>query len=330
VAWIEDKKTRVALKWALYLGLLGVILLISFVLDRDRTHALHLTFKDRLAAAIGAAITLGLYSFLFGENEIYRFLEHLIIGIVLAQGLIITYSESVKPMWLKPIGEGLTMLASGGAGIDVHVWWGVGIALVGFASVFVFFWLRLPLVGLIVSTALFVAGAALFEVARRSVGGHWNPKLLWLLAPIPGSLWYMMYSKRYLWLSRLIVVFMIGAFLGQAFKQNFSNLLSQIQGTFKPMWVPSHGGSTFWWLMDWWGNLIFVIIAFVVLFYFIFTLRMGEHPLSRRTHLVSRFFMMIAFGIVFGTVVGTRMGLVTDRIYFLVEEWAKPIVNSWF
>ena len=32
----------------------------------------------------------------------------------------------------------------------------------------------------------------------------------------------------------------------------------------------------------------------------------------------------------FATVVGTRMGLVTDRIYFLVDEWAKPIVNSWF
>jgi len=40
--------------------------------------------------------------------------------------------------------------------------------------------------------------------------------------------------------------------------------------------------------------------------------------------------MMIAFGIVFGTVVGTRMGLVTDRIYFLVEEWAKPIITCWF
>lgn len=331
MAWIEDKKTRVLLKWALYLGLLGVIFLIAFVLDQDRTDALHLTFKDRLAAAIGAVITLGLYSFLFGENEVYRFLEHLIIGVVLAQMLIVTYADTVRPMWLKPIGEGLSVLASSAAGVDMHVWWGIGLALAGFAAVLVFFWLRLPLVGLIVSTALFGAGAVLFEVARHATGGYWNAKLLWLLAPIPGSLWYTMFSKRYLWLSRVIVVFMIGAYLGQAFKQNFANLLSQIQGTFKSMWVPrADGQPVFWWLMNWGGNILFVFVAFVVLFYFIFTFRMGEHPISRRTHLVSRFFMMIAFGIVFGTVVATRMGLVTDRIYFLVEEWAKPIIYSWF
>jgi len=40
--------------------------------------------------------------------------------------------------------------------------------------------------------------------------------------------------------------------------------------------------------------------------------------------------MMVAFGIVFATVVGTRMGLVVDRILFLVEKWAKPIIYSWF
>jgi hypothetical protein len=334
VTWLEDRRTRIALKWSLYFGILGMVLLVAFVLDGDRTHDLHTTFKERLAAAIGAAITLGLYSFLFGDNEVYRFLEHLIIGVVTAQGLILTYDEAIRPMWLKPVGEGLATLTTRVGvtplAIDPSIFWGVALGLVGFASLFVFFGLRLPLVGWIVSTALFAAGLVVFEVVRANTHGVWNAKLLWLLAPIPGSLWYMMYSKRYFWLSRLIIVLMIGAFLGQGFQSAFSNLLSQIHGTFKPMWVPRTGGSTFWWLMDWWGNFIFVVIAFAVLFYFVFTFRIGDHPLSRQVHAVSRIFMMIAFGIVFATVVGTRMGLVTDRIYFLVEEWAKPVVKSWF
>ena len=332
MARIEDKTTRVALKWALYLGLLGVILLIAGVLDRDRTHDLHMTFGERLAAAIGAVVTLGLYSFLFGDNEIYRFIEHLIVGVVAAVGVAVTLDEAFNPIWLKPVGQGLAVLTGGSVSpsvIDPQIYWGIAFGLAAFVCLFLFIGLRLPLVGWITSAVLLGIGVVLFELVRADTRGSWNPKLLWLLAPIPGSMWYMMYTKRYMWLNRLIIVLMIGAFIGQAFQQNFANLLSQLHGTFKPLWVPEFGDSTFWWLMEWWGNALFVVVAFAVLFYFVFTFRVGDHPLSRQVHSVSRFFMMIAFGIVFGTVVGTRMGLVTDRIYFLVEEWAKPIIFSW-
>jgi hypothetical protein len=333
VAWIEDKQTRVLLKWALYLGLLGAILLIAFVLDKDTTHDLHKTQSERLAAAIGAVITLALYSFLFGDNEVYRFLEHLIVGVTAAVGLAITLQEGFNPIWLKPVGQGLAMLTGAGAhstAFDPRVFWGIGCIVAGVVCLFVFFRLRLPLVGWISSALLLGVGLVIFELLRGKTSGAWNPKLLWLLAPIPGALWYTIYSKRHMWLSRLIVVLVIGAYIGQGFQQNFSNLLSQLHGTLKPVWIPMTEGFTSKWLAEWLGNIIFVGVAFVVLFYFIFTFRAGEHQLGRQVHSVSRFFMMIAFGIVFATVVGTRMGLVTDRIYFLVEEWAKPIINSWF
>ncbi len=334
MAWTEDKTRRVAIKWVIYLSLIGLTLLIGLVLDRNTTHDLHKTRTDRVCAAIGALITLGLFSFLFGDNEFYRFLEHLIVGVVAAVALAMTFQEAFNPMWLKPVGQGLSVLTGGGiepSTIDARIYWGVGCALLGFISLYVLFTLRLPIAGWISSTVLFGVGAVLFEHVRGLTDGTWNLKLLWLLAPIPGSLWYTIYSKRYVWLSRLIIVLMIGAYTGKAFQQNFRNLLSQLHGTFKPVWIPMPGGEfSMKWMLDWLGSILFVVIAFVVLFYFVFTFRTGDHPMGRRVHVGSRMFMMIAFGIVFGTVVGTRMGLITDRIYFLVEEWAKPIVNSWF
>jgi hypothetical protein len=140
-----------------------------------------------------------------------------------------------------------------------------------------------------------------------------------------------MYSKRHLWLSRLISVFLIGAGIGMGLKIGFGNLVDQVAGTFKPLWDADLVRHFSWQgLTALVGNYIFVIVMLLVLFYFVFTLRVSEHRLAQRSQWLSRLFMMVAFGIVFGTVVGTRMGLVVDRIYFLVEEWAKPIVYSWF
>ncbi|MBN1917806.1 MAG: hypothetical protein JW889_07855 [Verrucomicrobia bacterium] len=333
---MSSKAKRVAGKWAIYLGLLGAVLLITFVLDRDRSSEMHGVPLNRLAAAIGAVATLALYSFLFGDNEIYRFLEHMIVGVAAATGFAMTLEIMFKPYWFKPIGQGLALVTGGGIDpvsvIDGRVYWGVGIAAVGFLLIFVFYTLRLPIVGWIVSLLLFVGGVVYVEHIRRITDGAWNTKLLWTLAVIPGSFWYLIYSKRYIWLNRLLIVVLIGAGIGKAFQQLFANLLSQLHGTLKPVWQASvyaeDGlGAALW---EGFGGVVFVIVAFVVLFYFVFTLRVGEHPLGQRVHWVARLFMMISFGVVFATVVGTRMGLVVDRIYFLVEEWAKPIVYSWF
>lgn len=335
MAQIDDKTKRVLRKWAIYIGLLVLILLFTFVLDRDTEHKLHQGYGRKLAAAIGAIITLGLYSFLFGENEVYRFLEHLIVGVVAALTLAVILEQTFNPMWLRPVGQGLALLTGGGiepSVIDPRVYWGAALGLAGFVSLFVFFALRLPLAGWISSAVLFAAGAIVFERLRSVTDGAWDLRLLWLLAPLPGALWYTIFSKKHIWLSRVITVFIIGAYIGKGFERDFRNLISQLHGTLKPVWeteIYRDKGLAFA-IWTGFGNLLFVVIAFIVLFYFVFTFRAGDHPIGRRVHSGSRLFMMIAFGIVFATVVGTRMGLVTDRIYFLVDEWAKPIVNSWF
>jgi len=326
----SGKRRRVLIKWAVYAGLLGLIFLITFVLDRDREHDDHKLLGDRLAATIGALVTLGLYSFLFGDNEVYRFLEHLIVGVVAAQWFAVDLQEGVNLIWLKPVGVGLKAMAGGV--LDVRLFWSAGGLVAGIACLIVFNKLRLPLVAWIASAVCFGGGLYALEHVRAVTEGEWNLRLLWLLAPIPGACWYMIYSKRHLWLSRLVTVFVIGANIGKELQLNFANLVSQIYGSFKPVWSPEKMASGGLWsaLDSAVGNILFVVITLVVLFYFVFTFRIGENAVVRRTYTVGRIFMMVAFGIVFATVVGTRMGLVVDRILFLVEDWAKPILQSWF
>jgi hypothetical protein len=326
----QGKMRRVITKWVVYATLLGLIFLITFVLDRNREHDEHALLSNRLAATIGAFVTLGLYSFLFGDNEVYRFLEHLIVGVVAAQWFAVGLREAFNPMWLKPVGHGLKLMAGGA--LDARFFWSVGGLLAGVVSLLVFHKLRLALVGWIVSALCFGGSAFALEYVRATTHGHWNLYLLWLLAPIPGACWYMIYSKKYLWLSRLVTVLVIGAYIGKDLQLNFANLVSQIHGSFKPVWSPEIAAERGTWAaIDFAaGNVIFVVVTLVVLFYFVFTFKIGDKLAVRRTYTISRLFMMVAFGIVFATVVGTRMGLVVDRILFLVESWAKPIVYSWF
>ncbi len=322
------KRRRVIIKWAVYVGLLGLIFLITFVIDRNREHDEHKLLSDRLAATIGAIVTLGLYSFLFGDNEVYRFLEHLIVGVVAAQWFAVGLQEALNPMWLKPVGQGIKAL-SGGVWDTEIVWAIVPICVAVFSLIY--FRKRMVL-GWVLATLLFGMAGYRLEVLRALTMGEYNLKLLWLLAPIPGACWYMIYSKKYLWLSRLVTVLVIGAYIGKDLQLNFANLVSQIHGSFKPVWSPEIVAERGVWAGVEFaiGNVVFVTVTLVVLFYFVFTFRIGDKPAVRRTYTVARLFMMVAFGIVFATVVGTRMGLVVDRILFLVEKWAKPIIYSWF
>lgn len=266
----DDKRRRVIMKWVMYAVLLAVFILMVTVVDKARKDT-----WQRISFTFGAFVTLALYSFLFGENELYRFVEHMIVGMVAATGFALALENNLYPLWYVPMRDGVKSV----------------------------FW-----------------------------QGKFDAKVFWVLAPLPGAFWYMIYTKRWLWLSRLVAVFVIGAGIGQALKLNFANLVSQAAGTFKPLWPPEKLGLTGWLEIAFFvfTNVLFITIVLVVLFYFVFTLRIGDHPFGRKTQTVGRVFMMMAFGVVFGTVVGTRMGLVTDRIYFLVEEWAKPIIHSWF
>jgi len=164
-------------------------------------------------------------------------------------------------------------------------------------------------------------------------GKWWNPmvherKWYWIFAPIVGLLFYFIYSRRFLWLARLVMGLFFGTAAGTFFRQFFPIYAPQVSASFKPL-SPQQAMS----LEDFLFRLVlqnwlFVIIMLTVLSYFFFAIphegRFGRS--LGRSALLGRWFLMIAFGAMFGNTVMARMSLFIGRMYFLLHDWLGSII----
>jgi len=57
---------------------------------------------DILGILAGGLCVLAIYSFLWKENPVYRFFEHLYIGVATGYGVVMAISQFLWPRWLKP------------------------------------------------------------------------------------------------------------------------------------------------------------------------------------------------------------------------------------
>lgn len=55
---------------------------------------------------VAALFTIGIYSFLYRENPLYRFAEHLVIGISLGYFMVISYMRVLEPRLIDPLAAG--------------------------------------------------------------------------------------------------------------------------------------------------------------------------------------------------------------------------------
>lgn len=55
---------------------------------------------------VSALFTIGIYSFLYKENPLYRFAEHLVIGISLGYFIVINWMRVLEPRLVEPIANG--------------------------------------------------------------------------------------------------------------------------------------------------------------------------------------------------------------------------------
>jgi len=55
---------------------------------------------------LSALFTIGIYSFLYKENPLYRFAEHLVIGVSLGYFMVITWTRVLYPRVVEPIANG--------------------------------------------------------------------------------------------------------------------------------------------------------------------------------------------------------------------------------
>lgn len=55
---------------------------------------------------VAALFTIGIYSFLYKENPLYRLAEHLVVGVSLGYNIAITWTRVIQPKLIDPIANG--------------------------------------------------------------------------------------------------------------------------------------------------------------------------------------------------------------------------------
>ena len=148
---------------------------------------------------------------------------------------------------------------------------------------------------------------------------------LLLIPGLIGLLWYFQFSKRHYWLSRIPLCIGLGAGAGMAFKNVLNQLLPQISGTFKPLWV-GEGIVRDATVMGRVGmsaeNLIFVLGTISVLSYFFFAFGRSKYGVRAPAKL-GRWYLMLSLGAFFGNTFMSRLSGLIERFGFLFSEWLK-------
>jgi len=193
---------------------------------------------------VAALCTLGIYSILYRENVVFRFLEHLYVGLAMGYLVFTAWAMVLEPLWWKPMVKEL--------------------------------------------------------------------KWTWAFALPAGTLWYLIYSRRYVWMSRLIIMTALGVASGYAFNWFANLVIPQLSAAIeRPLY---HQGA----LQI--SNIIAAITLICVLVYFFFSFEQKSRVVQG-TAATGRWLMMVAFGAMFGTTVMARVSLFIGRLQFLMGDW---------
>ncbi|MDI6827145.1 MAG: hypothetical protein QME62_01530 [Armatimonadota bacterium] len=139
-------------------------------------------------------------------------------------------------------------------------------------------------------------------------------KWYWIFALIAGAMFYFIYSRRYVWISRIIFGVLLGLVAGGAFKAFVGVNIDRISASFKPIYGQ---GLTLTQIAN---NLLFIIVLLAVMAYFFFSFE-HKSAIRRAPAQLGRWCLMFAFGAMFGFTVMARMSLLIGRIYFLLHNW---------
>lgn len=156
--------------------------------------------------------------------------------------------------------------------------------------------------------------------------GEWA----WVLALVAGGMYYTIYSRRLSWMSRVVMMTMMGLTAGLEFRKFFGQYTPQIGASFKPLVViqPAAAGGIDLGASAFasFTNILFLVCLVSVMTYFFFSFDQ-KNKAVRSTANTGRWLMMIAFGAMFGSTVMARMSLFIGRLVFLFQEWI-PLIKG--
>ncbi|MCX7918834.1 MAG: hypothetical protein N3A72_04335 [bacterium] len=140
-----------------------------------------------------------------------------------------------------------------------------------------------------------------------------------LIPAVLGLLMYSRFFKKFSWISRISIAFVIGAGAGISVPNSIQALLlKHTSATIAPLF--SNDGFQI-------NSLIIIVGVTAVLIYFFFSIEQGKG--LKTVSWLGIIFIMVSFGASFGYTVMGRVSLVIGRIRFLLTEWA-PLVFQLF
>lgn len=238
--------------------------------------------------AFGVFATIGLYSVLYKENKLYRFFEHMFLGLAGGYTLYALWSDTLYPhWWSKMMGStaetGSTTPASGG------YWLYILLLPIGLMGYFVFSkkhnWMSRVPIGIILG--LFAAEQ--FQVFSnryfKQVSDSFKP-----LIPTDFS------------------SFTRPAVSGPGTEGITPARIAEINAHVFPSQAIT--------------NLVYVFTLLCVLSYFLFSFEVKGKVLKTMTT-SGRWLLMIGFGAIFGSTVMMRFTLLIDRMYFIWIEFLQ-------
>jgi hypothetical protein len=133
-----------------------------------------------------------------------------------------------------------------------------------------------------------------------------------------GLMLYLRYIPRLAWISNWSLAIYIGYYIGVNLLQRLhGEILPQARGTMIPL-TGSAGEVA--------SHVVLIIGVLTVLIYFFFS-SPHKGPL-KPTARIGIYFLMISFGASFGYTVMGRVSLLIGRLTFLVNEWARPVIQA--
>lgn len=260
-------------------------------------------YQNLLELWLAAVATIGIYSFLYRDNKFYRILLHIILGLGVGYGFMITWLQTLGPLWWDPM-------------------------LKGYAAIHV---------------KQLVNGSFVYHTDIGHwihSGGAWAA-IYGTILGILGTFWYFQFSRKNLWISRIVIGMTMGAAAGMVFQGQFMLNMPQMTDSFRPLLAtgPTPKGQygepllraglqhfNMAALAQSFNNILYIAVIVGVMVYFFFSFSHDKKAIAG-TAKFGRWMLMITFGAFFGNTVMTRMGVFLQRLQFLTEEWAPAPVR---
>lgn len=245
-----------------------------------------LTGTQILGTWIAALLTLAIFSFLYKDNPIYRFAEHLFVGVSAGFQFVYLYEQYLKVKMIDPLTDWLREY------YHLMTW-----AEAAMPRELVEWKLK---VGLIKVSLYYIGIATIYYIIPSLMG-------LLILARM---------FKGVEWMSKYPIAFYVGYGAGLSITiMIHANILEQLASSIQSL--PDLYNQSGFLLVSY---LLFVVGLLCSLLYFYFSASQ-RGPIMQNATRMGVFVLMITFGAQFGFTIMARISLLISRMQFLMGDW---------